>query len=345
VAQQRKRTVPNRKTTGSERTARKRSKSGDAPERRASVRRPSSSGPPVIVIVLGGLLFIAALGWGFMSGANSGGSARANIDAARRVMMKGDSLASVETKLGLALSDSDITKSEREEITGLRAELKVRQAAILLQEEHMIGTEYLEKKLRKYSSRNLAGDPDHPKARVFMERCKIFRERWPLHPEMEWVDRNERRFAGMVDLNVPPTWADMYWKLDRLVLGQPKDYAQAFEAVDKFLNTANEMDKTLSTNRRKVMVEERAAYHLDRMKQARFELEVNNSKLECVRLLVYGIVYMGDAKMAAEAADYLLAMDNVVGHLRGYRNDRPLIWDRLKSEPSIASIIRDTPDF
>ncbi len=345
MAQQRKRSVPNSQPTSSARPTRKRAGTGDAPERISRVRRTSSSGPPVIVIILGGLLVVGALGWGFMSGANAGGSARSNIDAARRVMEKGDSLPSVEIKLGLALADGNITKAERAEIEEVRKELNIRQADMLENERNMVGTKYLDKKLKKYADKHLTGDPSHPQARVFMERCKIFRERWPTHPEMDWVDRNERRFASLVDLRVPPTWEDLSWKLDRLVLGQPKEYDKAFEALDQFDLTASGGDKTLAKNRRVVMIEERAAYHLDRMKQARFELETNEDRAACVQLLVYAIAYMGDDAMAAEAADYLLAMDNAAGHLRGYRNEWPLLWEEVVVQPSIAEYIRNTPDF
>jgi hypothetical protein len=355
VAQQRKRTgkvrneeAPKRAAkgaSGASRTRQRRSGADEDDQPRSSVRRPSSSGPPTIVVILGGLVVLGALLYGFKSGASGGAGADTNIAAAKRVMSKGDSLESVETKLRIAAADPDLTTEQAQEIATIRAELVILQAEIMLKAHNMVGTKYLSKKMIKYADKNLAGDPDHAIARVFMERCVIFRERWPEHPDMDWVDRNEARFASTVDLGVPPTWSDLSWKLDRLVLGSPKEYGDAFEAVDSFITTGSESDKTLAQNRRKLMLDERAAYFEDRMKQAAFELDTNSDKAECVRLLVDGIVYMGDPAMASEAAKYLLNMDNAVGHLRGYRNDRPLIWGSLSAQPSIAALIQSTPDF
>lgn len=342
MAQPRKRSQTSRRTAEraapSSRT--RKQTTGNAPEKRAAIRRPSSSGPPVIVIVLGGLLVVGALLYGFMSGAGSGAGAQTYIDAATRGIAKGDTTDSANTKLKLAEQDPDLTKDHVAQIKALREQFKIIDADLLLQASNAVGTKYFQEKLVKYSDKHLSGEPGHPEARVFVERAQEFKNRWPSHPEMPWVDRNVGRFNGFVDLSKPPTWADMGWKLKRLVHGTPKDYAQAFSALDEFVLTASDTDKMLAGNRRGVMVEERAAYFLDRMQQARFE-EENGNRAEAVRLLIYGIIYTGDRTLENEAAGYLLKQDNVSGHLKGYLQSRPLIWDRLKLHPVIADYIED----
>ncbi|MFT4709164.1 MAG: hypothetical protein ACI8Q9_000282 [Planctomycetota bacterium] len=342
MAQQRKRSQTTRRSADQGASPpRSRKRSGESvPEKRASVRRPSSSGPPVIVIIVGGLVLVGALLYGFMAGAGSSAGAQTYIDAAQRGLTKGDTTGSANKKLLLAEKDPSLTKEHVAQIEALREQFKVIDADILLQASNAVGTKYFQEKLVKYADKHLSGEPGHPEARVFVERSQEFRNRWPSHPEMDWVDRNVGRFASFVDLSKPPTWADMGWKLERLVHGTPKDYAQAFKAMDEFVLTASDTDKMLAKNRRGVMVEERATYFLDRMQQARYELE-NGNKSESMRLLIYGIIYSGDSALESEAAGYLLKQANVTGVLKGYRQSRPLIWDRLKMNPQVAGYIED----
>lgn len=308
------------------------------------VRRPArSSGPPVGLIIAGIFLGVAALGWMFMSGVNKPNSATTMIAAAEKAYAQGMGRTDVETKLRLAEADPSMSAEQRVQVKDLRERLKVRDAEVALATHNMLGTTYLQKKLKNYSDKYLSGKPDKPKARVFLQRCKVFKQRWPEHPEMDWVKRQEARFAGFVNLNDPPTFEDVAWEAEALTYAKPRDYTKAFEALDKFIATASAEDRTLAENLKKKMEADRKEYHEDRMLQAKYELETNKDEAAAVQWLVWGVIGMGDEAMSDEAATYLLKMPNCDAFLRGYRSKQPLVFERLEQYPKIKARI-DTLD-
>lgn len=302
------------------------------------VRRPSSSsGPPVLLIVLGIFALIGFLGFIFVDGVNKPNTASTMIFAAEKAFANGMGSIDVETKIHMAEADTNITAEERLQIKGLRERLKVRDVEIALVTKNLIGSTYLQKKLKNYSERYLSGSPEKPKARVFLKRCEYFKKRWPQHPELDWVQRQVTRFSGFVNLSEPPTFDDVIWEADTETRSKPRDYTRAFEAFDSFLKTASSEERTLITNIRKKMEVERQEYHEDRMKQAEFEFDKNKNEALAVQWLVWGVIGMGDQVMSDEAATYLLKMPNADAFFRGYRSKQPLVFERLGQYPLIKA--------
>jgi len=310
------------------------------PSETTRIRRPArSSGPPVGLIIAGIFLGLGVLGWAFMSGVNKPNSATTMIAAAEKAYAQGFGSTDVETKLRLAEADSSMSAEQRVQIKDLRQRLKVRDAEVALATHNILGTTYMQKKLKNYSDRYLTGKPDKPKARVFLQRCVVFKQRWPEHPEMDWVERQERRFAGFVSLSDAPTFEDVAWEAEALTYAKPRDYKMAFDALDSFMATASGDDKTLAANLKKTMEADRKEYHEDRMLQAEYELKENTDEAAAVQWLVWGVIGMGDQDMSDEAAKYLLNMPSVDAYLRGYRTKQPLVFERLKTYPMIKAQI------
>lgn len=306
---------------------------------RSSVRRPSSSGPPAGLMIAGVVLGVGVLGWAFMSGQGAASGATM-IFAAEKAFANGMSTNDVESKLRLAEEDSGLSVEERNRIAKLREQLKERDAQSALDLHNNVGTEYAQTKLRNYVDRYLSEEVEAPKARVFLERAEVFRDRWPEHPELDWVGRQERRLASVADLSKPPTWEDVAWKAEALTWAKPRDYALAFAAIDDFVaEHADEEEKVIAGNRKKAMIADRAEYHVDRMLQAEFELKENKDEGAAIHWLVHGVIGMGDATMSDEAAEALLKMPSCDAYLRGYRSNQALVFERLLQNGKVAAYI------
>lgn len=234
----------------------------------------------------------------------------------------------------------DMTDAQKRKLESLRDDIADRLAQKDLDLHNMDGTNYRNVKIEKYEQFYLQGSPDRSRVRVFLKRCKYFQERWPQHPDLDWVKRQEKRFQGFVSLGDPPTYDDIAWEIECLTKTNPKYYKESFEIVDDFVADATGRELTDAQALRTQMVADRAEYHLDRMQQARYEYQ-NEEIGQAVRWLVYGITMMGDEEMADEAANYLINMPDIEPHLRGWRSSRPEIFEELTEHPIMAEYMRD----
>lgn len=311
------------------------------PSKRSSVtrsqRRPSSSGPPTIVLVGGLLLAIAAGAFAFMSGVNSTSNADVMIYAAESAFSEGMGSTDVNKKLAMAESDPSLTAEQSIQIARLRERLKVRDVETTKIAHNTIGTVFLQKKLKKYSDKHLSGSPDKPKARVFLQRARAFRERWPEHPELDWVSRQETRFADFVKLSDPPSFADVRWEAETLTYSKPRDYSLAFDALDGFIAGASSDDATLARNYRETLESARNEYHADRMLEAKSQFEDQNNEAGAVTWLVWSAIGIGDEAMSNEAAEFLVKLPSVDAFLRGYRTRQPLVHERILQHPILKA--------
>ena len=207
-------------------------------------------------------------------------------------------------------------------------------------EHNAQGDDYLNTQLRKYESAYLKGVADRPKVRVFLKRCAVFVERWPTHSERGWVDRQIARYEGVVDLNQPPDYDDIAWEVKTLTWANPRDYKQAFQVLERFIDTTADPDQRSSAEALvQEKVAERAEWFDDRMQQARFEYD-NGNYGKSVRWLVTFMKYTGDDEMATQAARRLVEFGSALGTedvlkpiYRGYRNQEPDTWTALLNHP------------
>jgi hypothetical protein len=188
----------------------------------------------------------------------------------------------------------------------------------------------------------LQGTPEHAKVRLFLQRCRTFRARWPRHPEMDWVTRQEARFAGYVDMNAPLSLADVQWQVKDLTDGMPRNYAAAFALVDEFLTRATGSDREAAQALWDELAQARPEYAEDRLFEARHQFEKKNDPSKAVWWLVHNVAWLGDEALANESARFLLRMPDVEGHLRAYARDYPDKYEAEMRNEIVAGWARDT---
>ena len=171
-------------------------------------RRHTRSVPTglVVALVLVGLGIIIAFLANVLrrQGELGAGPVGASIQAAEQELEVGN-LRLAELKLQRIPAAREATADERTRIAELQAEIAQRRKDTDLALVKIRGTKYLDVMLKKYEAKRLAGEPEPHEVRLFLKRCLEFRRRWPLHPGMSWVDRQESRFRGFVDLSATPT--------------------------------------------------------------------------------------------------------------------------------------------
>ena len=219
---------------------------------------------------------------------------------------------------------------ELERMRALRAEIAAGYAKQNERDVYRVGNEYLETRLKKYERNHLQGNPAAHKIRLFLKRCQEFRSRWPEHEEMAWVKRQEKRFSGAVNLSLPPTYADIEWEVKFILKGTPRRYEVALDMIDEYLARTDTpaLDREAMQVLRKTIEEERPGMFEDALQWARHEYEDGND-MKAVQWLVFSAAYMGDDALEDRAAEYLLEMPNLKGHLEAYQRDRPDVFEAL----------------
>lgn len=262
----------------------------------------------------------------------AGPSVEARLDAAEDMIRLGE-YDNAERRIELAEADADLSAAEEARIATLRTKLAAEREASHRALQDLAGTNY-KNLLERYEREHLEGDPEPAKVRLFLKRARTFHERWPDHPERGWVERQESRFASLVDLSQPPSWRDVEWEVKVLVRSAPRDYAEAFRLLDEFLARAEGGDKIHATKIRDRFEEDRIEYHADRMAVAEREYEKGDVGA-AVWWLVHEIVWSGEPAMADEAARVLTRMPNALEHLRGYRAKYPDKFEALLENDAV----------
>ena len=227
------------------------------------------------------------------------------------------------------LKGMDLTDEQRAERDAI---LAVIDSVEETSDQHMVddvGTQWMNTFLEKYETKFLQGNPAPERIRLFLERCKEFRRRWPDHPQMEWVTRQESRFEGAVNLSDPMDIAFVKWKLRFFVDTRPRYYDDAFELLDEFEPLASPDERTDLATMRADMITNRKAYADDQLQWAKYEFEKKNNPNKAVWWLVNSVLHLGDATLEDDAARYLIRMPDLAGHLRGYEVKYPEMFDGL----------------
>tara|TARA_R110002126_G_scaffold6872_10_gene34746 strand:+ start:12821 stop:14296 length:1476 start_codon:yes stop_codon:yes gene_type:complete len=211
------------------------------------------------------------------------------------------------------------------------------------------GTQVLDNKLKLYETSHL-NPPSRAKARVFVQRAKDWLDTYPGHPSSGWVEAKMRRYTTVAQPNTPPTFEDVSWEI-RMLAGDkvwPRDYKTAFQKLDTYrtmnpddVNQVDSLAADLRTTRQEVFTERMdlvAGYWED------------GSEGKAVETLVQIIVKFDDTDLCNQAADLLVSMEGLVKYvrgekrryeiqssMRGYRNERPEYYEKLKQHPTMAS--------
>ncbi len=293
--------------------------------------------PPaaIIAFVLGGVLLVFALvRKGFNEQVTQGaGPVSATLQSATEDIRDGN-FELAETRLDNIPAERDRTPTEDRQIRELREEIAARRAEAALAVSNLEGTKYLDV-LKKHEAKWLVGDPAPSKVRYFCKQLKEFRKRWPQHPSMDWVDRQEARFAGRVNLNAAPTWEDIDWEVKYIVAQPVRDYVEAFKLVDTFVETAEGDDLLAAIELQATLEQERAEYFTDRLEQARYEYNKKKNPSQSVWWCVNLIAYIGDAEKASQVASYLVKIPRVEEHLKSYEAKYPERYGRVLAHPIV----------
>ena len=247
-------------------------------------------------------------------------------------------LAAAELELS-RIPLADISPDLRVDVEQLRKEISAAQARGALAFHNMGGTEFLDQQLKKFDQRHLKGEAGRPQVRVFLKRIEEFKRRWPEHEEMPWVERQERRFAGLVNLADPPDFDDVAFEVKSLTWASDmRNYKECFALLDRFLEdcSAEDREKTLA------LIEEqrhqREEWFEERRQRARFEFE-DGQPGRSAAWLVALIRFSGDADMENTAATDLIRFEDVEDRLRGYREQKPEVWAELLANPVIRDFV------
>jgi hypothetical protein len=286
----------------------------------------------VAAALVGGFAFRAV----FRASAESGASpVTARVAAAREHLDVGN-LDLAEERLDLIGAESDPTPEERARIAALREEIGERRAQGDVDETHRIGSNYLATMLQKYEQNHLQGNPDPAKVRLFLKRCLYFQDRWPRHPDGDWVRRQMSRFQGTIDLAAPPTFDDLAWEVRSLTNTMPRDYRSALALVDEFLKGATGAQALSARELRDTLVADRVEYAEDRLQQARYEYGTKQNHSGAVWWLVHSVIWLGDSDMEDRAAEVLVKIPDLDQHLRGYQEKYPDKYAAVLENPIVA---------
>ena len=251
-----------------------------------------------------------------------------NVLAGAREDVEEGRWSQAHTDLGL-LDGMDLSDEQRAEREAILAIIDQTEVVADRHDVHDVGTQWMNTFLEKYEVKFLQGNPAPERIRLFLERCRGFRKRWPDHPQMEWVDRQESRFEGAVNLSAPMDLAFVKWKMRFFVDARPRYYDDAFELLDEFEGIASPDERTELATMRADMITNRQAYADDQLQWAKYEFEKKNNPNKAVWWLVNSVLHLGEPILEDEAARYLIRMPNLAGHLRGYEDKYPEMFEDL----------------
>lgn len=238
---------------------------------------------------------------------------------------------------------SNVTPELKQAVIDLKAKVAADVGRASLGEYNMKGTEWLDGNLKKYAKSFLSGDrAERPKARYFVKRCDEFKEAWPNHPELDWVNRYRARFAKIADMESPTEYADLEWEVSRRVAAKPRDYAHVFRLLDQFLLDATGEEKTQAQALYQEQVTGREAYFVDRLQESRYQWGKKQYG-QAVEWLVQVILKIGDESMEDQAIDAFLKMRAQDGallsdrYLGSYQSNRPEQFEILMKHSKLKA--------
>ncbi len=240
------------------------------------------------------------------------------------------------------LSAQKLSPAQAEQVKTYRERLEGARSAGQTTVTNIAGTQYLDSQLKNFLENYVGEKAERPPIRVFLKRCAEFRRRWPTHPEMDWVERQERRFQGVVDLTKAADFADIEFEVKALTWSSPRQYAQAFALLEAFKSSAGGADLVKVEGLIESKIAERKTWFDDRMQQARYDFE-KNAMAKSVGTLLGVIVHVGDGDMANQAAEQFTRFDDPGSWLRGYRSEKPESFQVLIQNPVIAAYLAQHP--
>jgi hypothetical protein len=243
----------------------------------------------------------------------------------------------------LQLADPELKRKVGE----LRKVVEERSADAEVAAWNVQGTKWMETQLKGYEQKYLKGnDVTRAKARLFIKRCDEFRETYPKHPQLGWVERFRSRWLDTAQLNQPDDLDDVTWEVKMLTSGKPRDYVTVFKLLNGLSSRADGAERDAVQAMIDTQNAEREEYFTDRMQQARWHWE-RKEYGQAVEWLIQVVTKIGDTGMRDQATDALLKMTNQEGvpltniFLGGYKQSRPWQFEQLCEDPRIKAAARE----
>jgi len=336
-------------------------------ERRERPRPRKRSSPMTPVLVLLGAGVIAFIAWKGLD-ALVGSSApdydpEATFARAQRYVDDASYEAAAGALDGIGRTGKELSPDLERRIADLREQIEDgieegRQAAA-----NVFGSKWLQVKLKNYEKFWLSGKPERPEMRVFVKRLRYFKERWPTHPELDWIERQERRFGALVDLSEPPTFEDLKFEVELLIglrkhritgkvqASRTADWKAALAEIDAFLETAAGDERERALALLDDVRERRDEWVADKLQQARKHWEDardadwDSSLLgKSIAWLVKIVQHSGDEEMANDAARRMIGYEanaDLEAYLRGYKSSQPDAFEALAANDVLGEYMRE----
>ncbi len=227
----------------------------------------------------------------------------------------------------------ELSAAQRARLEKIRSDFANQRSSTSEAGENVAGFRFFDEKVMRYHAEHIEGQVDVRKARYFLELCAEFRERWPTHPELEWIDAEQERLAVHASLDSAPTLPQLDWCVKSWTGGSPKRFVEAFRLVDQFLDDCG-ADCAGGEQMRDRLEAEREAYYDTTKKRAQTALDDGKEGL-AAGYLIGLIVDLGDSEMCDRSARALLRVPNAAGYLRTVRDEDRYRYKRLSSNPVI----------
>lgn len=298
-------------------------------------------GMPSWLIV--GIILVVLVGGGFMLLKTFGEQANSGTDSPAETLRFAEShwydagnKNGAELKLAM-LDPSSLSGDLKTRYEKLRKDLDNVEEVNENREREREGTTFLETQLKRFEETRLQGTPDPKKVRVFLLRCREFRETYPGHPQEDWVTRQESRFKGYVDMTRPATFEEVAYEIETLTWSFPQKYEEAFKRLAPYLQS----DPGPASELHDKLTEERNFNFDDRMKQAKYLWMEKEEKGKSVDTLKSLIIWYGDPAMTTQAANEMIALPGIKEWLVGYKRDFPGTFDQMMENSVLRGYARD----
>ena len=316
---------------------------GSASARRQPVvqreRRTVKRGMPtwLILMIVAVLLFAGYRAMQSYTGGfeDAGFDEGASYQRIQNFLSERDTL-SAEAELERVNSREELKPGWREKFDALEQRVADSRADKKLAEHNLKGNTYLDQQLKKFEAERLKGRKERPKVRVFLKRCKHFRDNWPQHPDLSWVRRMETRYSAVVSLDDPPTMEDLAFEVKTLTWAKPRDYKAAFKLLNDFVPTASPDDRLEAKELIGTMELEEAEYYEWCLQEAK-HMWNEEMYAKSVEWLVQCVIKLNNQEMVDGAAERLLQVPDVDQRWGGYKRDRLDAFQGLARHPKIRA--------
>jgi len=255
--------------------------------------------------------------------------------------MRSTSIHDARIEFNRIHGDLERTDEEAARMRDIRLRLDEMQAQEIEMQANLIGSKYLDTKLKRYEKSQLLGDPSHAKIRLFLMRTQEFKRRWPSHKDMAWVERMEARFSSAVDVSAPPSLDDIVWEIKYIDSGENRNFKHAFALIDDVSTRVSGAAKDSLERLRLRTIAARDEHFKGRMDKVHDVVTHFDSVVKPVGWMLHLVLWCGDEGLADKAAHKLISLEGADACLRGYEFTYPDLYREILAHPVVGEYARE----